>query len=150
MTSRRSFLTTAAGVAAGAAAAVPSHAIPVDPIYARIDAHAQSVRTVNTLHARLLRMIGGDMAVAEALCRSPETRAVQAALLAECAAGKALIETVPATRAGLKALEGYLRDDRSRNARWFIKRPITLDDGGTYTRCGDVDWLIARYAAAMA
>jgi hypothetical protein len=31
------------------------------------------------------------MAVAAALVRSPETRAVQAALLAECAAGTALI-----------------------------------------------------------
>jgi hypothetical protein len=56
----------AGAVAAGAAGltAVPALAVSVDPVFAAIDAHAQSVATVQTLRARLLRMIGGDMAVA--------------------------------------------------------------------------------------
>jgi hypothetical protein len=151
-TNRRAFLTMAAGVAAGATAAVPALAIPADPIFAAIDAHAESVRTVWTLQARLLGMIGGDMAVAEDLCRSPETRAVQAALLAECAAGTALIETAPTTSAGLRALEDHLRDDRFRSARMQISYTVTAN-GHTYT-CGSdgpegAAWLIAKRAAEL-
>jgi hypothetical protein len=150
-TSRRNFLTSTAGIAAGATAiaTVPALALPADPIYSAIDAHAESVRTVWTLHARLLRMIGGDMAVAEDLCRSPETRAVQAALLAECAAATALIETAPTTRAGLRALADHLRDDRYRSALWFIERTVRTDGGFSYDSRGNIDWLIAKRAAEL-
>ena len=150
-TSRRNFLTTAAGIAAGATtlAAVPALAVPVDPVFAAIDAHAESVRTVQARHERLLRMIGGDMAAAEDLCRSPETRAVQAALLAECAAGTVLIATAPTTSAGLRALADHLRDDRYRGARWFIERTVTTDGGFSYDSRGNVEWLIAKRAAEL-
>jgi hypothetical protein len=134
---------------AGTIAAVPAVALPADPIFAAIDAHAASVGTVWTLQARLLRMIGGDMAAAEDLCRSPETRAVQAALLAECAAGTVLIATAPTTSAGLRALADHLRDDRYRGARWFIERTVTTDGGFSYDSRGNVDWLIAKRAAEL-
>jgi hypothetical protein len=79
--------------------------------------------------------------------------AIQASVRAEFAAAKALIETAPTTRAGLKALAGHLSIDRNRSARMQISFTVTTD-GYTYT-CGSdgpegVDWLIAKYAAALA
>ena len=43
--------------------------------------------------------------------------ALQAAFSAQLAAANALIDTAPTTRAGLRALETHLCDDRTRNAR---------------------------------
>ncbi len=75
---------------------------------------------------------------------------MQAALWAELAAAKALIETAPTTRAGLRALESYLRKDRNNNARMGIQMTGTTDDGYTYTWSSggpeSVDWLIAKRA----
>jgi len=58
---------------------------------------------------------------------------MQAALWAELAAAKALIETAPTTRAGLRALESYLRKDRNNNARMGIQMTARLTTA-THTR----------------
>jgi hypothetical protein len=78
---------------------------------------------------------------------------MQAALWAEHAAAKALIETAPTTRAGLRALESYLREDRNNNARMGIQMTGTMESGRTYTWSSggpeSVDWLIAKRAAEI-
>ena len=78
---------------------------------------------------------------------------MQAALWAELAAAKALIETAPTTRAGLRALESYLRKDRNNNARMGIQMTGTMESGRTYTWSSggpeSVDWLIAKRAAEI-
>jgi hypothetical protein len=54
---------------------------------------------------------------------------MQDALNAEAIAGRVIIETAPTTQAGLGALAAHLGDERHRNVRLFIRRPIILADG---------------------
>jgi hypothetical protein len=134
MTSRRSFLTTAAAGAAGLAA-VPAFAIPADPVFAAIDAHAQAMQEVNRL-----------------IVDGPWDRAVQdAATRNEFRTGEVLIGTAPTTRAGLLALAAHLRDERSAPAVFVcIARPAMIATGRLTPVSYHVEALIAKRAAALA
>jgi hypothetical protein len=74
---------------------------------------------------------------------------MQAAVMAEYAAAGALIETAPTTRAGLRALESLLREDRSSSARWCIRMPTECGYYLSSDRPEGVDWLIAKLAAEI-
>jgi hypothetical protein len=63
---------------------------------------------------------------------------MQAALWAEHAAAKALIETAPTTRAGLRTLESYLREDRAK-AMPPIRHTKPVGDTGWVFCTGDFD-----------
>jgi HEPN domain-containing protein len=63
--------------------------------------------------------------------------------------GRALVETAPTTRAGLRALEAHIFDDRYRDVRYAIEAPIEA-----YSAYGSADttgrkWLIAKRAAEL-
>ena len=76
---------------------------------------------------------------------------MQAALMAECKTAKVVIDTPPSTQAGLRALEGHLREDDSRLALHFIRRTVTYDEGRRTATVGDgIDWLISKWAAEIA
>jgi hypothetical protein len=130
---------TAAGSIAGIAPAIAA-ALPADPIFAAIAAHGDRWNAVNRAHERFVAGLA-------------DHHPVQAALLAQCVAAKTLIETAPTTRAGLRALECYLREDRNSNVRMTIRMTGTMDDGRTYTwSCvgpEGVNWLIAQRAAEI-
>src|SRR4029077_13356504 len=117
-TSRRNFLTSAAGIAAGATAiaAVPVVALPADPIYSAIDAHRNMAKVCDLTYAAA----GGAPYTLE------EGEKIVATVRAEAVAARALIETAPTTPAGLLALEAHLRDDRHSRARGFINLPVIL------------------------
>ena len=141
-TNRRAFLTTtAAAVVAGAVMAL-SPSAEADPIFAAMDAHRDRLDVTDRANERLAAA-GPD----------GDSRPMQAALWAELAAAKALIETAPTTRAGLRALESYLRKDRNNNARMGIQMTGTMESGRTYTWSSggpeSVDWLIAKRAAEI-
>jgi hypothetical protein len=136
---RRHLLTIAAsGIIAALVAPSTLAGSSADPIYGAIDAHREAAATFQTVVEVLERKAGP----------CPDVRPFDAAVEARYAAGKALIETAPTTRAGLWALEAHLRDDRHSFARWFIRLPLILDDGRLRTTsCGGpeaVDWFIAR------
>jgi hypothetical protein len=87
---RRALLSTiTAGVAAGATAAVPAIALPVDPV--RRDRPAPKYGNPHR---------GGPQAVC-----SPNTPRSVETIRAKARAALALIDTAPTTRAGLRALE---------------------------------------------
>jgi hypothetical protein len=113
-----------------------------DPIFAAMDAHRDRMDVTDRANERLAAA-GPD----------GDSRPMQAALWAEHAAAKALIETAPTTRAGLRALESYLREDRNNNARMGIQMTGTMESGRTYTWSSggpeSVDWLIAKRAAEI-
>jgi hypothetical protein len=143
-TNRRALLSMA--VAIPAVMAPISLSADADPIFAAIDRHQETAGKVDTEAARLVAVgLDGD-----------NWMPMQAALLADCAAGNALIETAPNTRAGLRALDDHLRKDRNRNALWFVKRPILDGLDGRHlgfiasTEPEAVDWLIAKHAAEIA
>jgi hypothetical protein len=57
--------------------------------------------------------------------------------------------------AGLQALADHPGDERNRNVRIFIRRPLFLPDGtaaGSHSSYDPeaVDWLVAKHAAAIA
>jgi hypothetical protein len=142
-TSRRNFLTSAAGIAAGATAiaAVPVVALP-DPIYSAIDTHRNLAKVCDLTYAAA----GGAPYTLE------EGEKIVATVRAEAVAARALIQTAPTTPAGLWALEAHLRDDRHSRARGFINLPVILDGGlGTISLGGPeaVDWFIAQRASEM-
>jgi hypothetical protein len=76
-----------------------------DPIFAAIAEHQASIQNADRENERL-----------EAADPDGDWRPTHAALMAEGAAAKALIETPPTTRAGLRALEDHLREDRNHGA----------------------------------
>jgi hypothetical protein len=127
---------TAAGSIAGIAPAIAA-ALPAHPIFAAIDAHGDRRDAVDRAHEGFVAGLA-------------DHRPVQAALLAECAAARVLIGTAPTTRAGLRALERHLRDDRNRGAIHFIRHTFTTDDGYTYTISGDLDQGLNRLIAQRA
>jgi hypothetical protein len=90
--------TVIAGAAACAAlATVPALAVPVDPIFAAIDAHSKAAQTMDRLIA----------------AKAPSA-ARYAAMDEEFRVGNIMIlDTAPTTRAGLRALEVHLRDPRN-------------------------------------
>jgi hypothetical protein len=143
-TNRRAVIT---GIAAGATAltlaAVPGLALPVDPVFAAIDAHRAAIAEFN-------RLLALDMAVGDC-------SAIEAALRVEVATAKALVATAPTTRAGLRALAAHLREDDSFLALRFIQHPQTLEwwekFGKLTTEARDrdlVDWFITQRAAELA
>jgi hypothetical protein len=137
-TTRRTLLVA---VPAVAVMALTTPSADADPIFAAIDAHREADGKVDTEHAKLVAVgLDGD-----------NWMPTQAALMAECAAAKALIGTTPTTRAGLLALEAHLRDDRHRSARWAIRIPVILDGFRATSNCEQeaVDWLIAQRASEM-
>jgi hypothetical protein len=87
-----------------------------DPIFAAIAAHRASVETTDR-NERLL-----------AARRDGDWRPTHAALVAEHAAAKAMVDTAPRTRAGLRALERHLRDDAGNGALHFIQPDVTIDE----------------------
>jgi hypothetical protein len=144
-TNRRAVLSAmAAGVAGATAlalAAVPSLALPVDPIFAAIAANVAAVAEVDRL-----------IALEEAGLIGDASSAIEAALRAEVAAAKALVATAPSTPAGLRALAAHLREDDSCLALIFIERTVTMDDGSTYRTSGDpesIEWFLAKRAAEL-
>jgi hypothetical protein len=136
------------GLVGGLAAATTGIAIAapitVDPIYAAIAAHREAVNRLNTAHAKL---------VAEGLTDS-NSQPVGAALMATFGCSAALIDTVPTTREGLRALESYLLEDGigPRMARQNIRYPRTVE-GITFTSSDgspeSVAWLIGQRAAEL-
>src|SRR5258705_4006280 len=110
-------------------AALPARPI-ADPIFAAIGARRDRLDAVERAEERF---------VAGLTDHCP----VHAALLAWCAASRALVDTAPTTYAGLRALEDYLNDDRNRSLIGSIERTITTDDGFTYRMGGGpgaVNW----------
>jgi hypothetical protein len=95
-TNRRAFLRTMAvpAVAGAVMALTPPSA---DPIFAAMDAHRDRMEVTDRANERLAAA-GPD----------GDYRPMQAALWAEHADARALIETAPTTRAGLRALDSYL------------------------------------------
>ena len=141
-TNQRTFLATMA-VAVPAVAVMALTSPPRDPIFDAIDAHREAIAKFNTEHERPVAAGGPD---------GSNWHPAQAALMAEVAAAKALIETAPTTRAGLRALERHLHEDDSRLALHFIKRPFTVDGrrmGAVSGGSEGVDWLIAQRAAEI-
>jgi hypothetical protein len=142
-TTRRHLLTIAAGGAVAAAISADARAYPghaADPIFAAIDAHRASVETTDRLlELAELRGMSADL-----------YSVVHDSLRSERKTAKALTGTAPTTRAGLRALEEYLR--RNDYLSLAIERTATTDDGYTYKHSGGpegVDWLIAKRAAEI-
>jgi hypothetical protein len=152
ITDRRAFLAVSAGAVvacagmAGASGARvwSTRADPPDPMLAAIALHREAINRLNTAHAKL---------VAEGLTDS-NSQPVGAALMATFAPARALIDTPPTTRAGLQALDAYLREDSigPRMARQNINYPRTVD-GIPFTASDGspeaVDWFIAKRAAEI-
>jgi hypothetical protein len=65
--------------------------------------------------------------------------------------GRAAI--IPTTRAGLRALEAHLRQDRHKHARWHIPRLLKSGKSCPFSTHIDslesVDWLIAKRGAEI-
>jgi hypothetical protein len=117
--SRRAFLAISAGAVAACAGlvviALPAMA-DADPIFAAIDAHREAVTTFNAMHAKMVAEALNDSNGAP-LPLQLAPAMLQAAFSAQLASAGALIDTAPTTRAGLRALEVYLRDERTRSVR---------------------------------
>jgi hypothetical protein len=137
---RRHLLTIAAsGIFAALVAPSTVAASAADPIFAAIAAHRASIeKTDRLLELAELRGMSSDL-----------NSMVHDALRGEIKIAKALIETPPTTRAGLRALEEYLR--RNDHVSRGIERTVTTDEGYTYTICGgcNINWLIAKRAAEI-
>jgi len=101
-TSRRNFLTSAAGVAAGATAAVPALALPVDPIFAAIENHKKRNRAWFDLEQ-----------AAEARPRSVKRSDVSRVSVAATQAAWRMARTRPTTVAGAAAMLAYIAPTRS-------------------------------------
>jgi hypothetical protein len=102
-------------------------------LYAAIDAHFTAVAETDR-----------QIALDEAGLIGDDCSAMQAAMVADWAAARALIGTAPTTLAGLRALDDYLRHS---DARWFVRRP----GADPWDRLADpVNWLIAKRAAELA
>lgn len=113
-----------------------------DPIFAAIDAHARATDALWALHEESLA-VGPENAD-----HLPLETAVRACFETEAA----LIDTAPTTRAGLRALEAHLRQDRHKHARWSIPRLAKTRNAPFSTHIDSlesVDWLIAKRAAEI-
>jgi hypothetical protein len=152
---RRAVLAIAAGATAAALGAVPSLALPVDPVFAAIDRYRDAVATFLVEHAKLTASgITGE-----------NWRPMDAAFRVAFAASYALIGTAPTTRAGLRALEKQLRDKTSVPSAPVVEYTVNIAGqpvshvvdswlafegaDGTFSHW-DVDWLIARRTAELA
>lgn len=138
--SRRSFLAISA-CAALAVTALPAIA-QTDPIFAAIDEHRAAVRTFDSLANRVATREEADHTT------------IISGVMAYYTAGRVLTETAPTTRAGLQALDRYLRDERNGQARNSIEYP-RVRDGVVVGRSSGiglegVDYLIAKRAAELA
>jgi hypothetical protein len=139
-TNMRTLLSTmAAGVAAGATAghlaAVPAVALPVDPVFAGIDAHVTAMAEL-------------DHQVALYKAGATDGRTINAGDMFQCA--KVVVETAPTTAAGLRALADHLRQHFGYGSGFAlcISRPFggSMMGGGV----GAAEWLIAKRAAELA
>jgi hypothetical protein len=111
-TSRRRFLSQAAGVAAGGtvlalatippASAVAAPASPLDPVFALIAAHKKIVGTVHAIELEINRTVEIDEIIALEEGAFSEQNSVEMDLFIE------LTEAVPTTLAGVVALVAYL------------------------------------------
>ena len=122
--------------------AIAAAAVTPDPIFAAIEAHAKADDEFWTLYEELLAV-------------GPENAGhlpIEATVVAEFKAARAMIDTAPTTHAGLRALEAHLRADRHYTARGFIGVPCGRGfahhfDGAENQK--SVDWLIAKRAAEI-
>jgi hypothetical protein len=120
------------------AGARPTDAAPaIDPIFAAIAEHQASIQKTDRANDRLAAA-GPD----------GDWRPVHAALVAEMAAARVLIETAPTTHAGLRALEEYLR--RNDHVSRGIERTVTTDDGYTYKISGGPEGVDLRELGRLA
>jgi hypothetical protein len=113
-----------------------------DPIFAAIEAHAKATDEIWALSEKSLAVGPENM----------DFDLVQAAVVACHELDAALIDTAPTTRAGLRALDAHLRQDRHKNARWYIPRLTgkRLPPFSTHIDSLEgVDWLIAKRAAEI-
>jgi hypothetical protein len=136
--SRRNILIAAGALASAAiaislAAAATGPAACRDPAFRAIEAHQEATAFFEAENAK-----------------HDNWHPAQAALNAEWAAAGALVATAPTTPEGLQALECWLRDDRSRLARYQIGHTVTVDDM-TFACIGEsaVDWLVAKRRAEL-
>ncbi|MCA6113208.1 hypothetical protein [Bradyrhizobium cenepequi] len=78
---------------------------------------------------------------------------VEAAIAACFETEVALMDAAPTTRAGLRALEAHLREDRHKHARWRIPRRVKTGKNCPFSTHIDslegVDWLIAKRSAEI-
>jgi hypothetical protein len=102
-TNRRAFLAAVPAVAL--AAALPSLPADADPIFSKINAHREAAATFWVENSKLTDVVarGNNWMPSQAA----------AALMAAYAAGDELIATAPTTRAGVRALERHLRDEKN-------------------------------------
>jgi hypothetical protein len=144
MKDRRGFLTIATGAAVactGLALAITSRAATDDQIFRAIDNHQQAVD--HTVREGEKLLAGAD----------PDDGQMQAALMAELTASTVLVATIPTTRAGLQALDVYLRGDSRRLMLCRIEYPVVYDGVRIGTATGGpegIDYLIAKRAAEIA
>jgi hypothetical protein len=120
-TTRRRFLSNAAGVAAGgtalalvaipAAPAVGAPASALDPVFALIAAHAKIVGTVNAIEAEINQAVEIDKQIALEEGALSEQSSAEMDLFLE------LTEAVPTTLAGVVALVTYL-DEVHKKEPW--------------------------------
>jgi hypothetical protein len=151
---RKLLLTFAAGLAATATAGIAIEApANADPIFAAIDAHREAVTEFETIHAAWVEeaLFASNGAQLPLQLQAPDPLSI--ALSAQFAAGHALIDTSPTTRAGLRAFESYLQEDSSSMLRQSIWYPSTVVEGTTFkSRDGSpeaVAWLIAKRAVEI-